>query len=420
MITQYSKHGCLTVLDLGEEYINSGKYLSAKEKYDSLCKEMQPAITERQKLIDGNPALYEKCKQRVIDEENSEFYHALVGLNMRLYPYRLKLEKLERELKTHYKCRCKCGKTHYYNEETVVSNPKYCFYPVPISTRQTYSNKAKNATYRKEQQYANIECVVLCDRSDCTPSTRYCDYYNSYKTKQLKKAEDNRLATIAELPRVAAKNYDIDYTGVFYESLEVLECTNEAMEIIPEAHFTQQHRKIYTPVIVYKQYRCRCYLCGKEQLVTCDKFGIFPPTEYGYTAYNGYWSAVKCDCHQISSFQWIVNKLLIENGIPYRVEVSFPGLYGVSGTNQLRFDFAVYNDRGSITCLIECQGEQHYEPVTEFGGNRQYDIQVRNDAIKRSYAKEHNIQLIEIPYTCKRKEKIENILVENHILLLND
>ena len=87
---------------------------------------------------------------------------------------------------------------------------------------------------------------------------------------------------------------------------------------------------------------CKCFVCGKEKLVTCDKFGIYPPTEYGYRAYGGYWSAVSCDCHPISSFQWIVNDLLIKNGVDYKVEVEAEGVYGIDNETPLRFDFGIY------------------------------------------------------------------------------
>ena len=150
-------------------------------------------------------------------------------------------------------------------------------------------------------------------------------------------------------------------------------------------------------------------------MVTCDKFGIFPPTEYGYRAHNGYWSAVSCECHKISSFQWIVNDILIKNRINYRVEVTVDGVYGIDNETPLRYDFAVYKQE-KIVAFIECQGEQHYKPVTEFGGERRFAIQQRNDEEKRKYAKEHEIKLIEISYKNKKYEIVESILRNNHII----
>ena len=66
--------------------------------------------------------------------------------------------------------------------------------------------------------------------------------------------------------------------------------------------------------------------------------------------------------------------------------------------------------------MIECQGEQHYEPVEEFGGTSQFTWQQRNDALKRNYAEENGIPLYEIPYKNKRFEKVESFLKEKGIL----
>lgn len=94
-----------------------------------------------------------------------------------------------------------------------------------------------------------------------------------------------------------------------------------------------------------------------------------------------------------------------EYDIKYRVEFSFPDLYGIEQKKLLRFDFAIFDSENNIKCLIECQGEQHYKPIKEFGGNTQYEVQVKNDELKRSYVEKRKIQLVEIPYTCNTYEK---------------
>lgn len=100
----------------------------------------------------------------------------------------------------------------------------------------------------------------------------------------------------------------------------------------------------------------------------------------------------------------------------YRVEVSFPDLYGAGRVNLLRYDFGVYDDAGNLKCLIECQGEQHYEPVEEFGGETQFSAQKKNDDLKREYAKNIGIPLYEIPYKNKKYEKVESFFREVGIL----
>lgn len=66
--------------------------------------------------------------------------------------------------------------------------------------------------------------------------------------------------------------------------------------------------------------------------------------------------------------------------------------------------------------FLECQGEQHYKPVEEFGGERRFAIQQRNDEEKRKYAKEKNIKLIEISYKDKKYETVESALKDNNII----
>lgn len=260
----------------------------------------------------------------------------------------------------YYQCQCKCGLTHFIDEFNFLG---------------------------KKHRY----CIEECG---------------------LRKAQKEKL--LDSYKRVFDKNYDIDFTHTFHESLEVLECIDEHYEKLTSYH--DKRKKGGGTYTVYKLYRCKCYLCGKEQKINSSQFYINPPTEYGYTAYNGYYSGAYCDCHKISSFQWIVNKILKEHDVPYRVEVSFPDLYGMGNINLLRYDFSVLNKNETIKCLIECQGEQHFKPVNEFGGKMQFEIQKKNDELKRKYAAEHGIPLLEIPYKNKKFEKVEEFLRTNGVI----
>ncbi|MBQ4490878.1 MAG: hypothetical protein II965_06510 [Pyramidobacter sp.] len=383
MVEVQKKYGCLTVLDSGQEYMST-------EKYKELHKEKN--------------AIVEKLKE----------YRFVYGEKVSLP----RLEAINAELQTHYKCRCKCGKTFYYNEETIESKPKYCFRPIYLSQRCTYSSRAHRATQRKKQKYDGLECVKLCDKIECVPSEEYCGYYNADKIKQLQEQEKKRKEEIASIPRVFADHFDEDYTGRQYESLYIEACCNEHLESEPSFYYSQFNRKHWNAIMVYKQYKCKCILCGKEQLITCDKFEINPPTKYGYHAYHGYWSEAKCNCgnRTISSLHWLTCKILFEEDVNYLVEYSFPDLYGIGRINRLRFDFAVFDSNGLLKCLIECQGEQHFFPVDQYGGKRGFDIQVQNDNLKRNYCKGNNIQLLEISYLDKTYERIKEVLHENGLI----
>lgn len=64
---------------------------------------------------------------------------------------------------------------------------------------------------------------------------------------------------------------------------------------------------------------------------------------------------------------------------------------------KLRFDFALFNER--LVGLVEFNGEQHYRPVSRFGGNKAYELVTKRDNIKRKFCIENKIPLLEIPYT---------------------
>ena len=57
-------------------------------------------------------------------------------------------------------------------------------------------------------------------------------------------------------------------------------------------------------------------------------------------------------------------------------------------------DFYIQNKN----VIIEYNGEQHYKPVSQFGGKEQFELQQERDLALRQYCKEHKIKLIEIPY----------------------
>ena len=93
-----------------------------------------------------------------------------------------------------------------------------------------------------------------------------------------------------------------------------------------------------------------------------------------------------------------IEEILVNNGLNFKEEYSFPGLNSSSG-RPLRFDFVIFDDDGNIDFIIEYQGKQHYEPSAKFGGKRGFYQQQHNDNQKRRFCALHGFNLIEIPYT---------------------
>lgn len=102
-------------------------------------------------------------------------------------------------------------------------------------------------------------------------------------------------------------------------------------------------------------------------------------------------------------------EILDKLGIPFEPQKTFEGLILKSN---LYYDFHIPTTK----ILIEYQGIQHYQPVTLFGGQKQFEIQKEIDSIKRAYAKDNGYTLIEIPYTCGTSKEIKQYLDKNMII----
>lgn len=76
---------------------------------------------------------------------------------------------------------------------------------------------------------------------------------------------------------------------------------------------------------------------------------------------------------------------------------------------KLSYDFYVPD----CNILIEFNGEQHEHPIEYFGGEQRFEIQKEHDKRKKTYAKNNNIELLEIWYY--DFDNIEDIL-KSHLL----
>lgn len=140
---------------------------------------------------------------------------------------------------------------------------------------------------------------------------------------------------------------------------------------------------------------CRC-VCGAENEVAGQmlKPGI----------------SQSCGCLGGSVLERHVSEYLDEKTCCYKRKQTFNDLNGVGG-RALSYDFAVYTDDGSrLLYLIECQGEQHYRPVKYFGGHSKFKTQQTHDLLKRKYAQDIDVPLIEIKYSCRTRDDISQLL----------
>lgn len=148
-------------------------------------------------------------------------------------------------------------------------------------------------------------------------------------------------------------------------------------------------------------WRCKCVKCGEEKIYKGKHLLLD--------------RVARCSLDRGSNGEIKIRTLLQENNLTFKEQYVIPELKSVS-RHSLYFDFAIFKNN-SIQSLIEYQGQQHYEPVEYFGGTEHFLKQQKNDELKRQYCLEHNIPLIEIPYTHYNNLSLKDLLIETSLFL---
>lgn len=142
------------------------------------------------------------------------------------------------------------------------------------------------------------------------------------------------------------------------------------------------------------EYICRCD-CGAEVAVL------------SMNLVSG--NTQSCGCIGNSVGEHQVQELLTHFNINFTKQYSFQDLRSSSGGGLLRFDFAIWNHDGSLNCLVEFNGEQHYYPdryVSKFGKQQREET----DELKREYCRANNISLFEIRFDDDIPARVNDII----------
>ena len=125
--------------------------------------------------------------------------------------------------------------------------------------------------------------------------------------------------------------------------------------------------------------------------------------------YLTYGDTSSCGCIN-SKGNMTIHRLLTLKGIKFETEYVFNDLYG-DGGRQLRFDFAILNDDNTLNCLIEYQGDIHYDiHLRGWNTPEEFEKRQRYDERKLKYCQDNNIVLYYITYKDDIEEKLEEIL----------
>lgn len=98
-----------------------------------------------------------------------------------------------------------------------------------------------------------------------------------------------------------------------------------------------------------------------------------------------------CPKCTMTSGEYKVANYLDSKGYEYISQYSFSD----SEISRKRFDFYI----PSVNTCIEYDGIQHFEPVSNFGGENAFNYIKKNDEEKNRYCINHEINLIRVPYT---------------------
>ena len=130
--------------------------------------------------------------------------------------------------------------------------------------------------------------------------------------------------------------------------------------------------------------------------IICRKNHIF------YQKVSNHIQGKGCPICRESLGERIISKYLDDNSIAYEKQKKFKDCKYIS---HLPFDFYI----PKLNTLIEFDGVQHYKPIKQFGGEKEFEKTKLKDDIKNKYCLDRKINLIRISYQDNIFEKLESI-----------
>ena len=282
----------------------------------------------------------------------------------------------------HWKCRCSCGNIKSFR---TVALKKGKVISCGCISRKIASERMFNDLEGKRFGRLLAICVDHKDIDNQGNTAYYwdclCDCGNHIVVlgSTLTRGDTKSCGCLqAEASALRAKSRIIDITGKRFGALTVFRRVEENDENTG-----------------FGFWECKCD-CGNTKLAE------------GYYLRKG--MITSCGCLKQSKYELYVSQYFDEIGLispdDFESQKRFDDL---RADNKLSYDFAVYKQQ-ELYLLIECQGQQHYEPIEWFGGVEQFEKQQEHDRIKREYAKGIGVPLLEIPYTADTYESIKDIL----------
>lgn len=243
---------------------------------------------------------------------------------------------------------CGCMKSYYRDNQS--DNAR-----VDLTGKRFGSLVVTEMIYQRNE-HTKVRCVCDCGNE----IVRVATYLTSGNTTSCGCLQKKR----------ASEANTKDYTGII---------SDHGIKFTKRLYQDKGHRWVW---------ECECY-CGR-------KFEEIPAI-----VLNGH--TTSCGCSKQSSGERLTRGILDELGIAYEEQYKFNDCRDIG---VLPFDF--YIPLHNIA--IEVQGQQHYSPISVFGGEKGFELTQKHDEIKKRYCDRHCITLLELPYSMSSDE-IRNIIV---------
>lgn len=190
---------------------------------------------------------------------------------------------------------------------------------------------------------------------------------------------------------------ELDVRGTDLRNGHIKSCGCYSKDIASERQFKDETGNKYgllTVISLIKKgpeaiWRCKCQ-CGNEK----DVKGIY------LRAGN----VKSCGCLK-SWYEEEIARILDKLNINYEREKTYPNLISDNKV-KLRFDFAILNNN-KVIGLVEYQGEQHFKPVSLYGGEQYLTTLQKYDKRKKDFCIKNNIPLLILD---KNNNLIEDII----------
>jgi len=162
---------------------------------------------------------------------------------------------------------------------------------------------------------------------------------------------------------------------------------------ICKEHGVECLEKEYANARTKMRFKCKC---GNEYVTSWDK--VTRQNQWQCSECNGKTSKGETITREFLS------KLLKDENL-FEEQKTFEDLVD---EKLLSYDFFI----PEFNILIEIQGVQHYKPIEMFGGEKQFKKQQHHDKLKREYAEQNELILIEIPWNCNGIDTEEKLIEE--------